>query len=128
MATLAHHDAAIQNLGGRMSGVETGLRTLQGEVHAGFKDLGSKLDRLDSAPKFDFHRTVQTVLALALLFSIVVGGIIWVTITQTEAKFATQELTNIQTRERMDEQSKSLRAVHDRLGWLPSVEDERSPQ
>lgn len=125
LTTLAHHDAAIQNLGGRMSGVETSVRTLQGEVHSGFKDLGSKLDRLDSAPKFDFHKTVQTVLALAVLFSIVVGGIIWVTITQTQAQFATQALTNQMTRERLDSQRDALKSVHDRLGWLPLVEDER---
>ena len=90
---LAHHDAAITALGGRMTGVETGLRTLQGEVHHGFANvtqnvnnqigsLSSKLDKLDGRPQFDFHKTIRTVQSLAVLFAMVCGGIIWITTSQ----------------------------------------------
>lgn len=92
-AQLAHHDAAITALGGRMTGVETGLRTLQGEVHHGFANvtqnvnnqiggLASKLDKLDGRPQFDFHKTIRTVQSLAILFAMVCGGIIWITTSQ----------------------------------------------
>ena len=104
-AQLAHHDAAITALGGRMTGVETGLRTLQGEVHHGFANvtqnvnqqigqIASKLDKLDAAPKFDIHKNVGTVLAIAILFSMTCGGIIYITRSQSEAVLAEQKALN----------------------------------
>lgn len=104
-STLAHHEAAITNLGGRMSGVENGLRTLQGEVHAGFAGiansmntqisaLGSKLDKLDAQPKFDFHKMVGTIVSLAGLFALICGGIIYITNSQNAALVAEQKAFN----------------------------------
>lgn len=109
---LAHHDAAIGALGGRMTGVETGLRTLQGEVHTGFAAvthnvnqqlggvnqtmaaLGSKIDKLDAQPKFDFHKVVGTVVSLAVLFTMICGGIIYITNSQNAAVVAEQRSFN----------------------------------
>ena len=127
-STLAHHDAAIQNLGGRMTGVETGLRTLQGEVHAGFaaittnmntqiSALGSKLDKLDAQPKFDFHRTVGTVTTLAVLFSMVCGGIIWITTSQFQITAATVERTAAS----LSETRRDVDYLREKLGWTARV-------
>lgn len=77
-ATLAHHDARLDNLSSRMTGVESGLKSLGTDMVAGFQTLGSKLDRVDARPHFEVHKTVSTVLSLAVLFSMVVGGILWV--------------------------------------------------
>lgn len=109
--TLAHHDAAIQSLGGRMSSLETGMRTLQGEVHSGFTALGSKLDRLDAAPRFDFHQTVSTVTTIAVLFSMIVGGIIYITSSQ----FAT-------TVARVEAHESALANLNEKVGWAGRVE------
>lgn len=109
--TIAHHDAAIGQLGGRMTGVESGLRTLQGEVHAGFVTLGSKLDKLDAIPKFDFHQTVKTVSSLVFLFASVVAGIIWI---------ATQQFAL--TRERVTVMEGEVSQLKERVGWTAKVE------
>lgn len=109
--TIAHHDAAIGQLGGRMTGVESGLRTLQGEVHAGFISLGSKLDKLDAVPKFDFHQTVKTVSSLVFLFASIVAGIIWVSTQQ----FAL-------TRERVNVMEGDISQLKERVGWTARVD------
>lgn len=109
--TLAHHDAAIQSLGGRMSSLETGMRTLQGEVHTGFTALGSKLDKLDAEPRFDFHQTVSTVTTIAVLFSMVVGGIIYITSSQ----FAV-------TSARVEEHSRAIAELSEKSAWLGKVD------
>lgn len=96
--TLAHHDAAISNLSGRVHGVETGLKTLQGEMHAGFASLNTSLSglgsKLDSRPTIDVHKTISSVVAIAVLFSMIVGGIIWVTTAQFSGMIAKQESFN----------------------------------
>ena len=129
MSTLAHHDAAIENLGGRMSGVESGLRTLQGEVSHGFATitqnintqigaLSSKFDRLDGRPQFNFHETVKTVVSLAILFSMVVGMIIYVTHAQNAAVVAEQKTLN-------EHRSKEIEEITERVRdlevWRPVV-------
>lgn len=115
---LAHHDAAISALGGRMTGVESGLKTLQGEVHQGFAGMGqtltslnSKFDTLAARPTFDVHKTIGTVVSLAVLFSMVVGGIIWVTTSQFSGVVAEQKSFNqtvTKTLERHDQQIETL--------------------
>lgn len=125
MQTLAHHDAQITTLGGRMSGVETGLRTLQGEVHAGFAGLVSKLDRLDARPTFDFHKYVGTVLALAVLFSMVVGGIIWVTRTQFDGVIAEQKAISSALTAKTDRTEAVIEKLAERIGWVPKVEPKK---
>lgn len=121
-STLAHHDAEIRTLGGRMSGVESGLKTLQGEVHRGFGDLSSKLDRLDARPTINLHQAVSTVLALAVLFSMVVGGIIWVTTTQFAGIVAKQEGINSSTQTRLERHEVVLEKLAERMGWVARIE------
>lgn len=104
-AVLAHHDSEIKNLGGRMHGVETGLRTLQGEVHSGFAGvqqamggLGGSLatlnSKLDSAPKFDAHKYITTIVSLAVLFGMICTGIIYISGSQFSAVIAEQKAFN----------------------------------
>lgn len=125
MATLATHDAAINTLGGRMTGVESSVRTLQGEVHTGFAALGSKLDRIDAAPKFDFHQTTKTVLSLAVLFSMVCAGIIYITNTQGAAERAKQEVLNNALAEKLSKTESVLEKIDNKLDWAPIVERKR---
>lgn len=94
LTTLAHHDAEIVNLSARMTGVENSVKTLGDQVSVGFSALTSKLDRLDSAPKIDMHKTIGSVVALAVLFSMVVGGIIYITNSQSAAVIAEQKSFN----------------------------------
>lgn len=116
--TLAHHDAAISTLGGRMTGVESGLRTLQGEVHSGFAQLGvtlnavnSKIDRFDARPQFDFHRMVGTIVGLAVLFSMIVGAIIWLTTSQFAGVI-----------DKVSKHENIIDRLNDKLQWLGRVE------
>lgn len=126
---LAHHDAAIGALGGRMTGMERNFTSLQGEVHQGFNSLSttlaglnSKIDSFGSRPQFDFHRTVSTVLSLAVLFSMTVAGIVYVTQGQFSGMIAEQKGFNTQTSERFAE-------IKEKLDWLARVEPaQRSAQ
>lgn len=140
-ATLAHHDAAIGNLSHRMTGVETGMRTLQGEVHSGFSALKTELSalngglsKLDAQPKINLHQAVSTVLALAVLFSMVVGGIIWVTTSQFAGVIAEQKAFNsaISNRAekidaRVDKNETSIDKIRETIGhWLTTIEGRRA--
>lgn len=121
-AQLAIHDTAINGLSGRMTGVEQGLKTLQGEVHHGFASvtanvnsqlgqvqtsmnaLGSKLDKIDNRPQFDFYKTVRTVQSLAVLFVMVCAGIIWI------------------TRAQFDQTIAEVKELKDKMQWVGRVE------
>lgn len=113
--TLARHDTAIEHLGSQM-------RTLQGEVHQGFagisvtlSNLSSKFDKLDAQPKLNLHQAVQTLLAISILFTMVVGGIMYVTSGQFATVLAKQEMTNDHVARNIDELGK-------RVGWHPDVQ------
>lgn len=99
------------------------MRILQNEVHAGFHSLGSKLDRLDAVPKFDIHRTVSTVTTLAVLFSMVVAGIIWVTTGQFGGLVEKQKLLNEHLEQRMSDVERVTDRLADRVGWAPTLRD-----
>lgn len=129
MATLAHHDAQITSLGGRMTGIENSVRTLHGEVHSGFTAINqqisvlvSKIDKMDAAPKFDFHKTVSTVTTIAVLFSMIVGGIIWITTGQFSGAWSKQDAFNAQITRRVEANEEAMQRIH---GWTPAVERKR---
>lgn len=121
LSTIAHHDAAIASLGGRIEGVETGLVKLNTEVHSGFATLVSKLDRMEAAPKFDFHRTVGTVLSISVLFSMVVAGIVWVTTNQFAGVNAEQKAFNERTSKRLERHDDAIDQITAKLPWLADV-------
>lgn len=127
--TLAHHDAAIQHLGGRITGVESGLRTLQSEVHTGFSSiqtamaqqiggLASKLDKLDAVPKFNFHQTVKTVSSLVFMFAAICAGIIYITNSQNAANLAEQKTLNAQRALVIEDLATRVRALE---AWRPVI-------
>lgn len=87
-SVLAHHDAEIVNMSKRMSNVEDVVKGLSSQQQSGFAMLNSKLDRIDGAPKLDLHRVISSVVALAVLFSMTVGGIIWVTNAVTGSQYS----------------------------------------
>lgn len=127
--TIAHHDAAITGLSGRMTGVETGLRTLQSEVHAGFNGmqhslseaingLGSKFDRLDAAPKLDMHKIIGSVVSLAVLFSIICGGIVWMAGSQFAGVLAKQDSFNTSITKTVERHETKLDSIGE---WMTTV-------
>jgi hypothetical protein len=125
-AQLATHDAAIGALGGRIHGVETGLRTLQGEVHNGFSGLNntllglnSKIDQFGARPQFDFHKTVGTVVALAVLFTMICGGIIYITTSQTSAVVAEQKVFNGVVAKALEKHDQQIETIN---GWRTTME------
>lgn len=118
MQTLAHHDAAINGLAARLGHVEKTLG-----------DHGSILHRIENAvttqsarPQFNFHQTVSTVTTIAVLFSMIVGGIIWITTSQFSGFIAKQEAINDRDKNRLDWQSNELSKITERLGWTTRVE------
>lgn len=82
-------------------------------MHHGFVALGSKLDRFDGRPTFDFHKTTTTIVAIAVLFSMICGGIIYITNSQNAALLAEQKSFNstvAKTLDRHDTQIDKLSA------------------
>lgn len=96
-AVILQHDTHINSLNGRLGHVE---KTLEGHgmilnQHGNLlQDIKTAVTRQDARPTFDFHKSVSTVLALAVLFSMVVGGIIWVTQLQFASIVAEQKGVN----------------------------------
>lgn len=109
VTTLAQHDSAINTLGGRMTGVETGLNSLQKEMHVGFTSvatavagLGSQLAKSDAQPRIDYHETIRSIVSIAALFSMIVAGIIWITANQFGTVIAEQKGFNSAIKHRVD--------------------------
>jgi len=121
VATLAHHDAEIRTMGGRLTGVEQNLHTLQSEVHNGFQVLGSKLDKIDAVPRFNFGQTVETVLHIAVLFSMVVAGIVWVTTGQFSGVVAEQKSINARVEEQMTKRDDQIQRITDKLSITSDI-------
>ena len=122
LTTLVKHDAAIKGLSGDMAGLKSEVKALDSSVAKGFATLGQELGKLTTAnalrPAFDFHKWVATILTLAILFSMVVAGIIYVANAQFSGAIAKQEATNEKFSEKLDQ-------LGERVGWLPTMKRER---
>lgn len=121
-AAIAHHDAEIVNLSARMSGVENSVITLGNETRAGFSqvgiqfaDLKSTLQHLNSAPKVDVHRIISSVVAIAVLFSMIIGGIIYINNSQTAALVAEQKAFNSNVARTLEKSEDKLQNHETRL-------------
>jgi len=126
VTTLAHHDAAINGLSGRMTGVEAGLNKLQDDVHNGFNGmqqtmtaavgaLSSKFDRIEARPSLDVHKVIGSVVSVAVLFSMVCAGIIWITTSQFSGFIAKQDAINEREKSRNEWQTGEINKSSDRL-------------
>ncbi len=131
-STIAHHDAAISSLSGRMHGVETELKSMHGQMHTGFENvsqalaaMSSKLDKQEARPVFNFHQAVGTVLALAVLFSMVVGGIIWVTTSQFSGVLAEQKALNTALTSKTERNEALIEKLAERVGWVARLEGKK---
>lgn len=123
--TVAYLEAGHDDLGRRLGGLEKGFHILQGEVHTGFSniqtgfsDIKSKIESLNARPTVNIHEVVRTVLSLAILFGMVVSGIIWITTGQFGGIVAEQKAHNQAVTEKLKEHS-------ERLQWMPRVEPTR---
>jgi hypothetical protein len=121
-ATLAHHEAQLENFSGRVTAVESGLRALQTEVHSGFSAiqsamgthlnaLSSKIDKLDAAPKFDIGRTLNVVKDVAVLFAMTCAGIIYIASGQNASTVAKQEMLNATRTQQIEQLNRRLEAL-----------------
>lgn len=120
LSTLAHHDAAIANLSGRITGVEQGLKGLQGEVHQGFTALASKIDKLDAQPRFDVVRVLHTVKDFAVLIGACVAAIIWIVTGQFGSVIAKQEQWAQQVERTLARHQGSIDDIAKALRWTPT--------
>jgi len=122
LTTLVQHDAAIKGLSGDMAGLKSEVKALDSSVSRGFANLGQELGKLTTAnalrPAFDFHKWVATILTLAILFSMVVAGIIYVANAQFSGVMAKQDATNDRLAEKLDQ-------LGERVGWIPTTKRER---
>lgn len=125
MSTLAQHDAAINGLSSRIGHVEKTLGDHGTILHTIEKAVTRQDGKLDGRPIFNFHQAVGTVLALAVLFSMVVGGIIWVTTTQFAGVLAKQEAINSALNDRTSKHETVIEKLADRVGWVAKTETKR---
>lgn len=124
-AVLVQHDTHINNLNGRIGHVEKTL----GEHGNVLQEIKTAVTRQDARPTLNFHQSVSTVLALSLLFSMIVGGIIWVTQNQFASLIGEQKGINTSVsklldrhQDRLEENSKRIYAVEFKIGrWETSV-------
>lgn len=125
ISTLAQHDAAINGLSSRIGHVEKTLGDHGTILHTIEKAVTRQDGKLDGRPIFNFHQAVGTVLALAVLFSMVVGGIIWVTTTQFAGVLAKQEAINSALNDRTSKHEAVIEKLADRVGWVAKTETKR---
>lgn len=104
-----------------MIGLKSEVKGLGDTVASGFATLGAKFERMSATnaarPAFNIHQMVQTVLAGAILFSMIVAGIIYVSQSQFSGLIADQKSTNERVKEKIDE-------LASRVGWLPVTKRE----
>lgn len=123
--TLAHHDAAINGLSSRIGHVEKTLGDHGTILHSIEKAVTRQDGKIDSRPVFDFHKYVGTVLSLAVLFSMVVAGIIYVSQSQFGVVIAEQKAINSQMSEKTARQEALIEKLAEKVGWVPRVEPKK---
>jgi hypothetical protein len=126
---VAYLEAGHDDLGRRLGGLEKGFHVLQGEVHtgfsniqSGFSDIKSKIESLNSRPTFNPHEMIRSVLSLAILFGMIVTGIIWITTGQFGGIVAEQRAYNAAVTDKLKEHSEVLRALGNRIQWTARVD------
>ncbi len=117
--TLAHHDAEISNLSGRITGVEAGLKGLQTDVTHGFSDISSKIEKINARPSFEMSSILSIVKDAAVLVGAAVAAIIWVTTGQFSGTVARQDETNKLTERRLTNIEEKMT---EKIGWLSRVD------
>lgn len=123
--TLAHHDAEISNLSGRITGVEAGLKGLQTDVTHGFSDISSKIEKINARPSFEMSSILSIVKDAAVLVGAAVAAIIWVTTGQFSGTVARQDETNKLTERRLATIEEGMR---EKIGWLARVDAAQQQQ
>lgn len=74
-STIAHHDAEIVTLGNRMSGVEQGVKSLEGTVQSGFSAISSSLAEMRGRTGPSLGTVVGTVAAGGAVVAMIAGAI-----------------------------------------------------
>jgi len=123
--TLAHHDAEISNLSGRITGVEAGLKGLQTDVTHGFSDISSKIEKINARPSFEVSNVLAIVKDAAVLVGAAVAAIIWVTTGQFSGTVARQDETNKLTERRLTTIEEK---ISEKIGWLARIDATQQQQ
>lgn len=112
-ATLEHHDKELTNLSGRVSSLEV-------KLDAGFASVKDAIAQQKQSA-VSLKDAVSVVLSLAVLFSMVVGGIIWVTTNQFAGMVAEQKSMNMETKSRIERHDAMLEKLTERVGWFATA-------
>lgn len=116
-ATLEHHDKELTNLAGRVGSLEV-------KLDAGFASVREAIAQQKQGV-VSLKDAVSVVLSLAVLFSMVVGGIIWVTTNQFAGMVAEQKSMNMETKSRIERHDVILEKLTERVGWSASTTTKR---
>lgn len=130
--TLIEHDSAIKGLSADMSGLKVEVQGIHKAMNSHHSDLSSKFDKImarsDARPDFDPHKWIGTILSIAVLFGIIVGGIIYVSNAQFAGTLAKQEAFNDNVKEKLGDhdkqitdQGQALAEVGRRAGWAAAL-------
>ncbi len=126
-ATLEHHDRAIGQLTVRMGNVETRLEKIDVKMDAGFAAVTAALAQQRQSA-VSLKDAVSVVLSLAVLFSMVVGGIIWVTTNQFAGIIARQDSLNTEIKSRLEKHDQAIDKMAEIMRWRAETKraDERT--
>lgn len=146
-STIAHHDAEIVNLGGRMTGVEQGMKSLESTVQNGFGQISNTLAEMrgKAGPGLgDLLKVIATGGVIVGMSAAAITMLVnsFISPQLTELKDATVLLTKDREARvsREDEELSKLREarkekiekelgslvkkieeIEDRVGWSPAV-------
>ncbi|MGD9724516.1 MAG: hypothetical protein AB7U76_25025 [Pirellulales bacterium] len=112
----SHHEGMINALSQRMGHVETKLDAHDGKLDT----IIHAVSKHENRPSFDFHKTISSITQIAVLFSMVVGGIIFITTSQ----FSPMVQVVNRNEERVKKIESDIGDVKDKVGWIARVENE----
>lgn len=105
---LAHHDTLIHGLSSRIGHVEKTLSD-HGTI---LQDIRVAVTRTDARPQFDLHRSVTTVVSLAVLFGMICAGIIYIATKEFSGLVAEQKSFNQAVTRRIDRHEQQIDQIN----------------
>jgi hypothetical protein len=119
--SVARLEAGYDDLGRRIGGLEKGFSGLQSDMQSGFSEVKAAIHAINARPTVNVHEVVRTVLSLAILFGMVVSGIIWITTGQFGGIVAEQRAHNASVTEKIKAHGDAIDRLAERTQWFPSV-------
>jgi hypothetical protein len=146
-STLAHHDAEIVTLGGRMTGVEQGMRSLEGTVQSGFGQISNTLAEMRGKSGPGLGDVLKIVLSGGALVGMSAAAITMLvnsfmkpelielkdisavlstndtirTASEREELERLRELRRTAVEEDVERLQQAIGKLEEKLGWMPEV-------